>query len=254
MIIIAGPCVIESYDILEEVCERLISNLPENSTFYFKSSYRKANRTNIQHYMGIGPEAGIDLLLKIKRQFNVKICTDFHSVEEIEEFGNLVDMVQIPAYLGQQTPMMYAAANTGKKIHLKKPQFLSPISMKDPIDKLKGLRVKSIDIIVSDRGTMFGYDQLMMDPRHYKILKENDISVLADITHPNKNYIRHDNQNAEILAKSAIVSGADGLFLETHPEPIKAMCDKQTQLPIITAIKIINKCYNLWGNGFGKYE
>lgn len=247
MIIIAGPCIIENYEILEQTVKILLDAIKDKEIdFYFKSSYAKDNRTKIENFHGYGPEMGINFLVTLKKEYGVKICTDFHSAQEIKDYGHKVDMIQIPAYLGQQTSILKAAALQNKKIHLKKPQFLSPNNIQQPVQKLLNMRVDPKDIIVSDRGTLFGYEQLIMDPRHIPIMKEFSSNVLFDITHPNKKYISRSNNNSFILGKTAMVSGADGLFFETHPDPMKALCDADTQLPLAMAERLINECYDLW--------
>ncbi len=231
MIIVAGPCVIEDTEILDETAYTLKDIIDgAGIDFYFKASAVKDNRTSTKNYAGVGMEQGISMLLDIKKKYGLKITTDFHNEFDISRYGAWVDLIQIPAYLAQQTSLLVAASQMGKPIHIKKPQFLGPEEAAQPCNKLKELGFKD-KIILTDRGTMFGYNQTLFDPRHIPIMKKTGVSVLVDVTHPNKNY-PYDPYNSLILARSAIVSGADGIFFETHPRCDEAKCDGKTMIPL----------------------
>jgi 2-dehydro-3-deoxyphosphooctonate aldolase (KDO 8-P synthase) len=244
MIIIAGPCVIDDISKTYETAEHLLKSIPIGIDFYFKSSVIKDNRTSIYKYHGLGFEKGLSILIGIKEKFHVKITTDFHSKEQIKEYGKYFDLIQIPAYLCRQNSLLEEAALSGNFIHIKKGQFLSPIEMNDVQQMIfdYGYTKK---LFVSDRGTSFGYSTVVVDPRHIPLLKNTKNYVLADITHPNKNYLVQDKKLSAVLANSAIASGADGLFLETTKNE-NPLCDKETQLEIDHAIKIIKDAFSLY--------
>jgi len=239
MILICGPCVIEpNKDYLSQVAEQLVS-LKGFDEIIFKSSCIKNNRTKTSNYYGVGFESGIDQLLRINQEFGLKITTDFHTVTQIEDYGQDVDMIQIPAYLAMQTDLAIAAAKTNKPIHIKKPQFLSPSKINLPINKIKDTNPNA-EIIVTDRGTSFGYDYVMMDPRHIRLMKMNGADkVIVDVTHPNKYW--DDYTFAFDLALSAKAVGADGIFMEVHPNPKDALCDADSQVPLNEAIPFLQK-------------
>lgn len=254
MKLIAGPCVIEDWVTIAETAATLKESTEDrNIDFYFKASCVKDNRTKIENYYGPGMDEGIRMLLDIKEEQGVKITTDFHNELDIMRYGGFVDLIQIPAYLAQQTSLIKAAAGMNKPIHIKKPQFLGPLEAGQPYFKLRDLGVTN-EIMVTDRGTILGYNQLFMDPRHITLLKNHDpnMTVLFDVTHPNKNYpntelgSRYNYLHSLILARSAIVSGADGIFMETHPNCNEAKCDADTQLNLKHIEKFINDIYSLW--------
>ena len=230
MILIAGPCVIESYDVLRTTAEYIKEKLPPDIEFYFKSSCVKDNRTKLVNYKGIGFTKGLELLLKIKEEFGLSITTDFHSPRDIETFGHVVDLIQIPAFLSMQTSMAEAAASKNKPVSIKKGQFLGPLEAVKMWKKYKDLGIKKVFLI--DRGTQLGYNQVFMDPRHIAIWKKEGATVLVDITHPNKNYPGDKLTNSLSLAKSSLAAEADGIFMEIHPSPEDALCDAQTQISL----------------------
>jgi len=246
MILIAGPCVIEDIATLDNIAQKMCNVIEgRNIDFYFKASAIKDNRTKITNYSGVGMEQGISMLIDIKKKYSIKITTDFHNEIDISRYGSFVDLIQIPAYLAQQTSILRAASRMGKPIHIKKPQFLGPEESAQLVDKLYDLEFKE-RIFLTDRGTMFGYNQTMMDPRHIGIMmKKTAIPILVDVTHPNKNY-PYDEYNSLVLARSAIVSGASGIFLETHPNCDKALCDSKTMIPLKDIEDFIDDVYSLY--------
>ena len=235
--LIAGPCVVENLEITYEtaktvkaVCEKL--DIP----FVFKSSYRKANRSSISSFTGIGDEAALEILAKIKRELNVPICTDIHAPEEAAFAAQVADIVQIPAFLCRQTDLLVAAAKTGKIVNIKKGQFLSPESMRFAAQKV--VDSGNPRVMLTDRGTMFGYGDLIIDYRGIPTMQAFGYPVVLDITHS----LQQPNQSSgvtggrpdliETVAKAGIAVGVDGIFLETHPNPAVAKSDGANMLKL----------------------
>jgi len=236
MILIAGPCVIENKEILYKTAN-FLQPFVEKFDFYFKSSCVKDNRTVTKNYGGVGFIDGLNWLQEVREKFGFKITTDFHSPREIEAFGKVVDLIQIPAFLAMQTSMAESAVKTKKPIHIKKPQFLGPMEAVKMVKKYQSLGAKNI--IITDRGTQLGYNQVFMDPRHIPILKEANEKVCIDITHPNKNYPGDKFENSLALVLAGIGNEVDGFFMEIHPNPDMALCDGSTMLTFKQAMYII---------------
>lgn len=235
--LMAGPCVIENekmpFEIcekLKEICERLDIDL------IFKASYRKANRSKIDSFSGIGDEKALKILGEIRKKYALPVVTDIHSAEEAEMAAEHVDILQIPAFLCRQTDLLLAAAKTNKIINIKKGQFLSAQSMKHVADKV--LSVGNDKIILTDRGTMFGYQDLIVDFRSIPIMQSFNFPVVMDITHS----LQQPNQSEGVsggmpqmistIAKAAIAVGANGIFMETHPNPSQALSDGKNMLAL----------------------
>lgn len=233
----AGPCVIENEQMpfeicekLKEICERLDIDL------IFKASYRKANRSKIDSFSGIGDEKALKILGEIRKKYSLPVVTDIHSAEEAEMAAKYVDILQIPAFLCRQTDLLLAAAKTNKIINIKKGQFLSAQSMKHVADKV--LSVGNEKIILTDRGTMFGYQDLIVDFRSIPIMQSFNLPVVMDITHS----LQQPNQSEGVsggmpqmistIAKAAIAVGANGIFMETHPNPSQALSDGKNMLAL----------------------
>ena len=233
----AGPCVIENEQMpfeicekLKEICERLDIDL------IFKASYRKANRSKIDSFSGIGDEKALKILGEIRKKYALPVVTDIHSAEEAELAAEYVDILQIPAFLCRQTDLLLAAAKTNKIINIKKGQFLSAQSMKHVADKV--LSVGNEKIILTDRGTMFGYQDLIVDFRSIPIMQSFNYPVVMDITHS----LQQPNQSEGVsggmpqmistIAKAAIAVGANGIFMETHPNPSQALSDGKNMLAL----------------------
>ena len=246
MLLIAGPCVIEeNYDNLLRTIEYILESIEgKDINFYFKASCVKDNRTTIDNYRGVGFDKGSYYMQRIKREFNVKITTDFHDVDRMFEYGNIFDLIQIPAYLAQQTSLLRAAAKMNMDIHIKKPQFLGPVEFNKIIQKARDLNYFDKKIIGTDRGTLLGYNQTFVDPRHFGMIDAD--KVLADITHPNKNYPGSVQSKIEALGMAAIAAGADGIFAETAINCDSALCDSATMARPEIFIKLIDKLYKLW--------
>ncbi|MDE5772830.1 MAG: 3-deoxy-8-phosphooctulonate synthase [Muribaculaceae bacterium] len=236
--LLAGPCVIEGEDMAFHIAERLISITDRLGIPYvFKGSYRKANRSRNDSFTGIGDEKALNILAKVRDTFHIPVVTDIHEAHEAEIAARYVDILQIPAFLCRQTDLLVAAARTGKGVNIKKGQFLSPESMKYAVEKVRC--AGNNDIAVTDRGTMFGYHDLIMDMRSYPIMKQEcRCPAIADITHslqqPNtgNGVTGGQPQMIETLAKSAIAAGADGIFMETHQDPSVAKSDGANMLPL----------------------
>ena len=235
--LIAGPCVIENEAILEEIAFKvsaIASNL--GIPFVFKSSYRKANRTSLNSYTGLGDETGLGLLKKIGEKFQLPTTTDIHAADEAAMAAQYADILQIPAFLCRQTDLLVAAGETGKIVNIKKGQFVSGEAMKFAVDKVKN--TKNQKIILTERGTTFGYQDLVVDYRNLPIMASHGVPVVMDCTHS----LQQPNQSSGItggnpeligtIAKAAIAAGADGLFIETHPDPSKALSDGANMLKL----------------------
>ncbi len=243
--LMAGPCVIENEIMPFEIAERLLDITKVlGLEFIFKASYRKANRSRLDSFTGIGDEKALKILGQIREKYNVPVVTDIHSAEEAERAACFVDIIQIPAFLCRQTDILLAAAKTGKVVNIKKGQFLSPEAMRFAMDKVADSGNEKI--ILTDRGTMFGYHDLIVDFRSIPIMKSFGTPVVMDITHS----LQQPNQSSGIsggmpemiasIAKAAIAVGADGIFMETHPDPQKAKSDGANMLPLSEVEKLLS--------------
>jgi 2-dehydro-3-deoxyphosphooctonate aldolase (KDO 8-P synthase) len=228
--LIAGPCVVEGRDICFSVAESIIKITDKlNIPYIFKASYKKANRTKLDSFAGIGDIKALEILKEIKEKLEVPVLTDIHSVDEAKLAAQYVDVLQIPAFLCRQTELLVAAAKTGKAINIKKGQFMSPESMKYAADKV--ILSGNNKVMLTERGTMFGYQDLIIDYRGIIEMKRMNLPVVLDITHS----LQQPNLSAgvsggrpelvETIARAGIAIGVDGLFLETHPEPARAKSD-----------------------------
>ena len=235
--LLAGPCVVESESGATEIAKQVASTCQKlGIPFVFKASYKKANRTSANSFTGIGDLEALQILKKIKGSLNIPIVTDIHTAEEAEKAAPYVDVLQIPAFLCRQTDLLIAAAKTGKIINVKKGQFLSGPSMSFAAEKI---RLAGNDkILLTERGTTFGYQDLVVDFRNIPWMKEIGTPVVMDVTHS----LQQPNQTGGVtggnpkligtLAKAAIATGADGLFIETHPDPANAKSDGANMLPL----------------------
>jgi 2-dehydro-3-deoxyphosphooctonate aldolase (KDO 8-P synthase) len=235
--LIAGPCVIEN----ERLCLRIAAALKKTCSrlgiaYVFKASYDKANRTSAKSFRGPGLEAGLAALAKVREEIGVPVLTDVHTETEAAIAGEVVDILQIPAFLCRQTDLIEAAAATGRILNLKKGQFLSPLEMGQVIEKARRAGAKRI--LVTERGTTFGYNNLVADMRSIPILRRFGCPVIFDATHsvqlPGGGGDRSGGQRefAPVLARCALAAGANGLFIETHPQPDRALSDGPNMLPL----------------------
>ena len=235
-VLIAGPCVIESKELIMTTASRIKEITSElNIPFIFKSSYKKANRTSDDSFMGIGDEEALMILAEVKKKLNLTVITDIHSPAEAEMAAKYVDILQIPAFLCRQTELLKAAAKTGKVINIKKGQFVAPGDMKFAAEKV--MNAGNNKILLTERGSSFGYHNLIVDMRGLVIMKNLGFPVVMDATHsvqiPGEGGIT-GGQPAFIIpiARAATAVGIDALFLEVHPDPKKAMSDAASQLPL----------------------
>jgi 2-dehydro-3-deoxyphosphooctonate aldolase (KDO 8-P synthase) len=236
-IIIAGPCVIENEEVVFQVAEKLdeLRKIYPNFEFVFKSSFDKANRTSLRSYRGVGLERGLEILKKVKEKYGFKLTTDVHETWQVEPVAKVVDIIQIPAFLCRQTDLLLKSAETGKEVNVKKGQFISPWDTKYIVEKLKSGKPK--EIYLTERGTCFGYNNLVVDFRSLVVMK-NYAKVLYDATHsvqlPSAGGGKSGGQREFIfpLLRGAIAVGVDGIFMEVHPNPSQAKSDASTQLPL----------------------
>ncbi len=234
-LLIAGPCVVESEDIVLEIAEHLAGLSDKyRIPFIFKSSYRKANRTRLDSFSGIGDKKALEILSKVKEKYSVPVITDIHNPDEAGIAARYVDVLQIPAFLCRQTDLLIAAAKTGKWINIKKGQFLSGSSMRFAVNKVKNSG--NNNVMLTDRGNMFGYQDIVVDFRNIPLMQETGVPVIMDITHSLQQPNRETGVSGgvpemiETIGKAAISVGADGIFIETHPDPSSALSDGANML------------------------
>ncbi|TVQ80338.1 MAG: 3-deoxy-8-phosphooctulonate synthase [Flavobacteriales bacterium] len=238
LFLISGPCVIESESIMMNVAEQLRKYSEKSGVpIIFKSSFIKDNRSSVDYYRGPGLEEGLRILQKIKESFGFPILSDIHHPHEAEAAAEVLDVIQIPAYLVMQTSLVEAAGRTGKVVNLKHGQFLAPENMIKPVEKVESTGNKNI--ILTERGYTFGYNDLIVDPRSFYHLAESGYPVVFDVTHSIRKYgipsadpSGGARQYLDVLARAAVGAGIDGLFIETHPCPDEALCDAASQLDI----------------------
>ncbi|HEY6082668.1 MAG TPA: 3-deoxy-8-phosphooctulonate synthase [Chitinophagaceae bacterium] len=235
--LIAGPCVVESEELLITVAEKVNTICQRlHIPYIFKASYRKANRTRLDSFTGIGDEEALSLLQKTGKRFGIPVTSDIHSAEEAAIAAPYVDILQIPAFLCRQTDLLIAAAQTGKAVNVKKGQFVSGEAMKFAVDKIR--QSSNEKILLTERGTTFGYHDLVVDYRNIPWMQEHRVPVVMDCTHslqqPNQaNGVTGGNPRLiGTIAKAAIAAGAEGIFIETHPEPAKAKSDGANMLQL----------------------
>jgi len=252
LIIIAGPCIIESKELLRQTAEVLKSSTNGlNIDFYFKSSFKKANRTSINTFTGIGDFKALIYLSEIRKEYEIPVLTDIHLPEDAEKVSKYVDVIQIPAFLSRQTDLLLAAGETDKIVNIKKGQFLAPEDIKKAADKVAS--TGNNKIWLTERGTSFGYHDLIVDFRSLLIMKQYGYPVIYDATHSlqKPSVGEQSGGNPEFiipLAKAAIAAGVDGIFFETHPKPAKALSDSATQLELLKAgdfIKELSRIYEM---------
>jgi 2-dehydro-3-deoxyphosphooctonate aldolase (KDO 8-P synthase) len=233
--LIAGPCVVESEELIMEVADKVSAICRDLAIPYvFKASYRKANRTSAASFTGIGDETALALVKKVGEKYKLPTTSDIHAHDEAAPAAKYVDILQIPAFLCRQTDLLIAAAETGKVVNVKKGQFLSGPSMKFAVEKIRNAGNQKI--ILTERGTTFGYQDLVVDYRNIPWMQEQQVPVVMDCTHS----LQQPNQTSGVtggnpqligtIAKAAIATGANGLFIETHPDPAKAKSDGANML------------------------
>jgi 2-dehydro-3-deoxyphosphooctonate aldolase (KDO 8-P synthase) len=237
LVLIAGPCVIENEAIsfataerLREICGKLGLSL------IFKSSYDKANRTSVSSFRGLGIEKGLRILSDVRSKFSVPVISDVHSVEEVKLASEVLDVLQIPAFLCRQTDLILSSSNTGKPVNVKKGQFVSPWDVKNVIEKF--VSTGNQNLLITERGTSFGYNNLVVDFRGFPVIRSFGHPLIFDVTHslqlPGGQGNRSGGQKefAGPLARAAVAAGVDGLFIEVHPDPDQALSDASTMIPL----------------------
>ena len=244
--LIAGPCVVEGEEItlriareIKEICGEL--NIP----FYFKASYRKANRSSLKSFTGIGDKEALAVLQKVKDELDLPVVTDIHSDEEAAWAAQTADVLQIPAFLCRQTSLLVAAAKTGKTVNIKKGQFMSPEAMGNAVEKVRD--AGNPHVMLTERGTTFGYQDLVVDFRGVKAMQKFGCPVVLDCTHS----LQQPNQPSgvtggrpdliETIARAGVATGFDGLFMETHPDPVHALSDGANMLPLSELKPLLTK-------------
>jgi 2-dehydro-3-deoxyphosphooctonate aldolase (KDO 8-P synthase) len=248
--LMAGPCVVESKDLCFEVAEKVMTITNKfNIPYIFKASYRKANRSKGDSFTGIGDDKALEILKQVGSHFNIPTVTDIHESNEAAIASTVADVLQIPAFLCRQTDLLLASAKTGKHVNVKKGQFLSPDSMKFAVEKIRN--AGNPNVILTERGTTFGYQDLVVDFRGIPVMKEFDVPVVMDVTHS----LQQPNQSSgvtggkpqmiETICKAAIAVGADGLFIETHPNPAKALSDGANMLQLDKLEELMEKLVKL---------
>lgn len=244
--LMAGPCAIEGEDMALRIADNIKTITDRlQIPFIFKGSYRKANRSRLDSFTGIGNEKALKILQKVSQTFGVPTVTDIHESDEAEMAAAYVDVLQIPAFLCRQTDLLIAAAKTGKVVNVKKGQFLSGEAMRFAVDKIKDSG--NDNVILTDRGNSFGYSDLVVDYRNIVAMKAHQVPVVMDVTHS----LQQPNQSSgvtggrpaliETIAKAAIAVGADGIFIETHPIPLEAKSDGANMLPLAQLENLLEK-------------
>jgi 2-dehydro-3-deoxyphosphooctonate aldolase (KDO 8-P synthase) len=244
--LMAGPCVVEGREMALEIAGRIVELTDKYKIPYiFKASYRKANRSSLNSFTGIGDEQGLEILKEVAEKYNIPVVTDIHESHEAAIAAKYVDVLQIPAFLCRQTELLVAAAETGKVINIKKGQFLSGQAMKFAVEKVKA--AGNPNIFLTDRGNSFGYTDLVVDFRNIPDMKNHGVPVVMDVTHS----LQQPNQTSgvtggnpamiETIAKAAVAVGADGLFIETHPDPAVAKSDGANMLQLDKLDNLLGK-------------
>lgn len=252
MVLIAGPCVIESEKLVLNIAEEVKKIADELKIQYiFKSSYDKSNRSSVGNYRGPGLKKGLKILQKVKQKIGVPVLSDVHCKTEIPYAKEVLDVIQIPAFLCMQTDIVVEAAKTKKVVNIKKGQFMSPWDMKKVVNKV--LSTDNDKILLTERGTVFGYNNLVFDIRSIPIMQQIGFPVIVDVTHivripgpTSKDPAGGQPEYIKYYSFAAIAAGANGLFIETHPEPQEALCDASSMLKLAELKNILQKCLELY--------
>ena len=250
--LMAGPCVVEDEKSPLQIAETLVKMTSRlGIPFIFKASYRKANRSRLDSFTGIGDEKALNVLAKVKETFGVPVVTDIHSVDEAAMAAEVADILQIPAFLCRQTDLLVAAAKTGKVVNIKKGQFLSGESMGFAVDKVR--LSGNNQVMLTERGSMFGYQDLVVDFRNIPIMQGFGVPVVLDVTHS----LQQPNQASGVtggkpemigmMAKAGVAIGVDGIFMETHPDPAHALSDGANMLPLDKAESLLEELIKIRG-------
>jgi 2-dehydro-3-deoxyphosphooctonate aldolase (KDO 8-P synthase) len=252
LLLIAGPCSLENEAVCRAVAEALekIGAAHPELNIIFKGSFDKANRTSLAGDRGTGMEAGLELLALIKRDYGFPVLTDIHERQQADEVAKVCDVLQIPAFLCRQTDLLLAAAATGRVVNVKKGQFLSPPEMEFVVGKLRDGRAR--EIWQTERGTTFGYQNLVVDMRSFGLMKALGYPAIFDATHsvqlPGAAGGKSGGKREFVppLARAALAAGADGLFIETHPDPANAISDGPNMVPLPELPRLLDSCVRVW--------
>ncbi len=252
LLLIAGPCSLENETVCRAVADTLVKlqHAHPELKVVFKGSFDKANRTSLAGDRGTGLEEGLALLALVKREFGFRVLTDIHERQQVSDVAKVCDVLQIPAFLCRQTDLLLAAAESGRTVNVKKGQFLSPQEMQFVTGKLREGGAK--EIWQTERGTTFGYQNLVVDMRSFEIMKRNGFPTVFDATHsvqlPGAGGGKSSGQREFVppLARAALAAGADGLFLETHPDPANAISDGPNMVPLAELPRVIAQCLGVW--------
>ncbi len=252
LLVIAGPCSLENERVCRAVAEKLVAIGRANRALklVFKGSFDKANRTSAAGARGTGIDAGLKLLAMVKRDYGFPVLTDIHEREQIAAVAEVCDVLQVPAFLSRQTDLLLAAAASGRVVNVKKGQFLSPMEMQFVTGKLRDGKAK--EIWQTERGTTFGYNNLVVDMRSFAIMKQNKLPAVFDATHavqlPGAGGGKSSGQREFVppLAKAALAAGADGLFIETHPNPERAISDGPNMIALKNLEGLLESCLAVW--------
>ncbi len=250
MILISGPCAIENREVCFEVAEKVSALCSQlGITYIFKSSFKKANRTSLNSFTGIGFQESLRILSDVKQHFKVPVLTDVHEVHEINEVAAVADYLQIPSFLCRQTDLLVAAGRSGRGVNIKKGQFASADSMKFAVDKVRS--TGNANVLLTERGTTFGYHDLVVDFRNIPLMQQNGVPVILDATHS----LQQPNTSAGVtggqpqfintLCRAAVAAGVDGLFIETHPTPATALSDGANMLPLNQLEALLQSCVQI---------
>ena len=249
-LIIAGPCAIETKKdcfLIAETCKALCEKY--DFPYIFKASYKKANRTASSSFRGVGLEKGLEILAEIKERFSLPILTDIHEIKDVPQTAEVVDIIQIPAFLSRQTELIEEASRTGKVINIKKAQFMSASGAKHAYDK--AVNAGASEVFITERGTFFGYNDLVVDFRNFQILDSMGIPVIYDVTHSLQRPSIDETSGGSpefvmSMASAAVATGhLSGLFIETHPEPSRAKSDARSMLPLKELERILQRIRKL---------
>jgi 2-dehydro-3-deoxyphosphooctonate aldolase (KDO 8-P synthase) len=252
LLLIAGPCSLESKAVCREVAGKLVrlGKAHPELRIVFKGSFDKANRTSVKGPRGTGLKDGLALLALVKKEFGLPVLTDVHESSQVEAVAEVCDVLQIPAFLSRQTDLLLAAAATGRTVNVKKGQFLSPQEMEHVTGKLK--KGGASEIWQTERGTTFGYNNLVVDMRSFSIMRQNGFPTVFDVTHsvqlPGAAGGKSGGQREFVppLARAALAAGADGLFIETHPDPDRALSDGPNMVPLRELPELVAGCIAVW--------
>ena len=250
LFLLSGPCVIESGDLCVQIARELKAICQKLGVPYvFKASFDKANRSSVSSFRGPGMADGLAVLQRVKDEAGVPVLTDVHEAIQVPEVAKVADILQIPAFLARQTDLLIACARTGKPVNVKKGQFMSPQEMGNAVEKLRASG--GTQIMLTERGTFFGYNRLVNDFTALSVMKDFGVPVIYDATHSTQqpggmgNASGGSPQYVPLLARAAVVAGADGLFIETHPEPAKAKSDASSMIPLSTMETLLSQCKQL---------